>query len=206
MADVLNGASAREENERNKLQETAISAASGALSATTIRAAGIALDRITKRDAGNIMTEPARDLLALRSDKKLQDALAEDVRISEGLAATLLIDSLWLGFLIGTKRADKLPIIVDLNEQDRKDMRQYPVLGYTPEEIAFDLAYQLRRDAERALTLPLTSSGHERQVPTDLGIVSAAHAQRVGAAVGEAHAAGVSAAVRAIGAALIGAG
>lgn len=202
--DVLNGAGIREEAERITLRETAIAVSSGALGATTIRAAQIALDRLTQRDTGNLLTEPARDVLALRSDPGLSEALAKDVRVAEALALQLITDSLWLGFVAGTKRADKLPIIVDLTEQDRIDMRAYPVVGYTPAEIAFDLAYQLRRDADRALTLPLTSSGHERQVPSTLGDVGYRHAQRVGSAVDEAHAAGVSAAVRAIGAALIG--
>jgi hypothetical protein len=205
VSDPLKGAPEREEAERKKLQEVASVAAAGALGATTIRAAEIALDRITQRDGGNPVTEPARDVLAIRSDSELNKTLAEDLRVAEALAVRLIVDALWLGFVAGTKRAKGLPIVVDLDDSDRAQMRTYPVVGYTPDEIAADLAYQLRRDAERALTLPLTSAGHEREVPATLGDVSYRHAQRVGLAVAEAHASGVSAAVRAIGAVLIGA-
>jgi len=206
MADVLNGAAGREAEERERLVATARLAARGAISAETIAAAQEALAAVQAPDGKPAKTEPARDLAALRGDPVLRNRLDQDVTLAGALALRLIADALWLGYRIGALgRSAGLPLEVELDDSDRRDLVGYPVNGYTAAEIAGDLAYLLRREADRALALPLTGPIDPKAIPPVLGQVSLAHVERVARAVDEAHAAGVGAAVRAIGAALTGA-
>lgn len=206
MGDALNGAAGREASEERRLAETARMAARGALSGTTVAAAQAALAAVQGADGGSAIAEPARDLRRLRSSGPLIQALGADLRLAHAAAEIFLADALWMGYRTGAAgRSAGLPVRVDLTDQDRAELADYPVHGFTTAEIAGELIRQLGRDVDRALAMPLTGTIDPAAIPGALQAVAEAHAGRLAGAVGEAHAVGVGAAVRALGRALAGA-
>lgn len=210
MADVTGGAAQREEAERQRLSDTAADVSRAALSDTLLVAAQAAI-RAVQRDSGKgAIGEPAADLRRLRTDPTLMLALRRDMATARQSAALLCADALWTGYrtgLDGRARAmstSRLQIVASADEADREELVDYPVLGFTTAEIAESLTGALREGVDRALAAPLTGTIDPAAIPAALSAVAEAHAQRVAGAVGECYQAGIQAAVRALGAALVG--
>lgn len=211
MVDALGGFAKAEEQERQKLGETATSVSASALSKTTVAAAQEVIKLIQPDRGRGVVGEPAADLRQLRTSPRILSPLGHDLDIAQGQSRMLIADALWIGFRSSAQHraetigSDKLKITVDLTPQDRADLNGYPILGLTAFEWAESLRRQLEESVNRALAIPLTTGFDLSGIPLALGEASNAHAQRVGGAVQEAHAAGCQAALRAISAALTGA-
>lgn len=210
MADILKGQGAVEQAEADKLTATATAIGAGALSRTTLAAASEAI-RAVQADLGRgVTSEIVADLRALRTNPALQAALAADLRVALASARLLIEDALWLGFRTAAISRSKLTetgrlkLTVDLTEADRAELRDYPILGHTPAEVAASLIDRLSFEVGGALALPLTGRIDPATIPAAIGGVSVAHGERLGAAVSEGYFAGIQAASKALGAALVG--
>lgn len=211
MGDALGGFGPAEEAERKRLAETAATVSASCLSLTTVAAASAVIRAVQPDLKRGVLGEPVADLRQVRTDSRLMAALRRDLDVSEGQARILIGDALWVGYrTAATNRAksitgDGLTITVDLTEEDRADLVGYPILGLTAGEWAQSLRRQLEEAINRALAIPLTAGIDPATIPPALADVAYAHSQRVAGGVEEAHAAGCQAALRAVGAALIGA-
>ena len=211
MVDALGGFGPSEEAERGRLADTASIVSATCLSQTTVAAASAIIRIVQPDQKRGALGEPAADLRQIRTDPRLMVTLRRDLDVAEGQVRFLIADALWIGFRTGaTNRAktmgvDGLKINVDLTEEDRADLVGYPILGLTSSEWAQSLRRQLEEAVNRALAIPLTAGIDPATIPPALAEVAHSHATRVAGAVEEAHAAGCQAALRAIGAALVGA-
>lgn len=210
MVDALKGQGQREQDEAKGLQSTAEQVGSHALSATTLAAAQAAIRAVQANTSGQATGEAIADLRKIRTDAKLMAALADDLRIADLATFILLTDAVWLGYkaavagraaLMGGKL---LEIIFEPTDADRELLRSMPILGHTPREVATSLMQRLSYELEGALAMPLTGTIDAELVPAQVASVGQAHGQRLSGAVGEAYFAGVQAAVRDLGAALVG--
>lgn len=210
MADALKGQGQREQDQAKGLQATALQVGSSALSATTLAAAQIAIRAVQAKEEATASAEAIADLRKIRVDAKLIAALAEDLRIAGLAALVFLTDAIWIGYRTAlTARAEQmqnenLTIDVQLTDADREALREFPALGHTPREIATSLIQKLQYDVDGALALPLSGTIDAETIPASIADVSRQHGQRLAGAVGEAYFAGVAAAVRDLGAALVG--
>lgn len=211
MVDALGGFGPAEEAERKRLAATAAIVSASCLSLTTVAAASAVIRAIQPDQRRGVIGEPVADLKQIRTDQRLLVALRRDMDVSEGQARILIGDALWVGFRTAAKNraetinGDGLTITVDLTEEDRADLDGYPILGLTASEWAQSLRRQLEEAINRALAIPLTAGIDPATIPPALAEVANAHSLRVAGGVEEAHAAGCQAALRAVGAALIGA-
>lgn len=211
MVDALGGFGPAEEAERKRLAETAAMVSASCLSQTTVAAASAIIRVVQPNGKRGIIGEPVADLRQVRTDSRLMVALRRDLDVAEGQARILIGDALWVGFRTAANNraksmnGDGLLITVDLTPEDRADLTGYPIIGLTAAEWAQSLRRQLEEAVNRALALPLTSGIDPATIPPALAEVANAHSLRVAGGVDEAHAAGCQAALRAVGAALIGA-
>lgn len=195
-----------EAEQAKKLADLARQVSLSALSDTTIAASTVLLARVSAKDGGSALGEPSRDLVQIRTDPALMQALSKDLVRAQNTTLILVRDALWDGYKTASvTRVKGLPIVVDLTEQDRADLAGYPIAGFNAREVAEELAHLLKRGVDSALAIPLTSPTLPQTIPVALGAEETAHADRVARAVDEAFATGVGAAVRAIGQTMVGA-
>jgi hypothetical protein len=206
VGDPLGSAPQSEAAEADRIAATAVAVASGAISTTTMVVARLAVRSVQDNAGKGALGEPAADLRRLRSSADLMQALSRDLALAQAQAGLLLQDALWMGYRAGLDgRSAGLPVVAEATEEDRAELVSYPVLGHTTAEVAASLVDRLRYEVDGALAQPLTGTIDPAAIPPALAVVGAAHGQRVGDAVRESFHAGVQAAVRAIGAALVGA-
>ena len=190
--DSLDARKRREDEESQRLGLHADAAGRAALSKTTIAAATKIITAIQPNKGRGAIAEPAEDLADIRGDSMLRLTLRRDCDLAEQTAFIFIRDAILLGYrteaeltlLAGGK------VTVTLTETDRRELAGYPVLGLTAGEIAADLAWKLRVEANRALGQSVTAQSDPTKVPSALGAVAAAHGGRLGVAVTEAYYAG----------------
>ncbi len=210
MGDALQGAGAKEAAEERRLEDHALAASRSVISATTATIATLIIAKLKANDGRGTIGEPAADLRALRSNGQLITALQKDMRLGQSQANLFLSDALFVGYSHGLENrtkpleSDQLKFTISITDQDRKDLADYPILGFTAQETAGLLMRRLEEDINRILAAPLTAELEPATVPQNLAVAAESHAQRVASSVGEAYAAGVQAAVREIKRVLIG--
>lgn len=196
---------AQEEAERQRLALAERLAARGDLSQTAIAAAQRAVAAVAARDGGSLLGEPGRDLRRLRTDPALMRALTDDLAAARQRVSAALMDAMLAGFAIaGRLRTDGLPLTVTVTDQDRIDLQDYPIQGFTVYEWTADLSRSLLDDVNKALAMPLSTTIDAATIPAELGRAVDLYGGRTASVLEQAHLAGVAAAVRAIGAALTG--
>lgn len=206
MADALHGAGEREEADRQRLADEEREAASRDLAKTTVAAAQAAVAKVQRKDGGSLLGEPARDLMAIRTDPRFAQALRADLGHVQGRMEESLQRALWAGFVIACQtRSEGLPVTADPDESDRASLVGMPIGGLSAAELAAEIADALERAVLRSMAAPISGT----EGPVDVGTLIAqavnAHAERCASAVIQAHLTGVSACVRSIGSALVGA-
>ena len=177
------------------------------MSQATIAASQAIIGAIAARDGGSALGEPGRDLRRIRQDPKVQQAVAADVALCRADALRLILGAVIAGYTIGGQtRAVPLGLKATVTDQDRAELADLPVQGFTVPEWAADVARALGDGIQQALALPLSTTVDPRSIPSELGRVADASAGRLASAVEQAHLAGVAAAVRGVGLALTGKG
>jgi hypothetical protein len=203
----LSEAIAKEEEARQRLIEEARAVGRGHVSQATIAASQAIIGAIAGADGGSALGEPGRDLRRIRQDPKVQQAVAADVAICQADSARLILGAVVAGYAIGGQtRAVPLGLEATVTDQDRAELAEIPVQGFTVAEWATDVARALGDGIQQALALPLSTTVDPRSIPAELGRVADASAGRLASAVEQAHLAGVAAAVRGVGLALTGKG
>ena len=128
-------------------------------------------------------------------DQRFAGPFLFDLRTAQEQARKLITTALLFGYksqVEGTPlNGAKLIFIMDA--QTKAALDGYPILGETAAEHAAAIAEALRRDAMRAVGMPLTGQADFHLVASALGIAGQAHADRVAAGVAEAYFAGVQA-------------
>lgn len=207
MADALGGAGKVEEDRRAKLAEAERQEALRDLAATTLAAASAAVRKLQAKDGGSLLGEPARDLLAIRTDPKFSKAFRADLGRALGRIESALQTALWDGFTTAAETRTKgLPVWVDLDPSDRAALAGLPIGGLTAGETAQEIVDTLERAVLRSLAAPLADTDSPADVGTLLSQALEAHAQRSSQAIEQAHMVGVSAFMRALAAVLTGGG
>lgn len=206
-AEALSALKRKQAAESERLSAHAEALASRAISNTTIAASTAIIRQVMPDKGRGAIAEPTADLRDIRTDHKLQSAVANDIRIARSSAELLLSGALLLGYRSQVE-GTYLPggtLTLTMTDQDRADLLGYPILGETSAEHAAAIADQLKRDINRALGMPLTGQTDPTKIPAALGAVADQHAKRVSGGVVEAYYAGTQAGVIAAASALVGA-
>ncbi len=206
MTEALDALRAAEETEAAGLAERAAEIGAAAIQATTLVSAQLAVEAVQANAGRGNLGEPAADLRALRTDARLLLQLAGDLARAQASAEAILLDALRRGYetdLRGRAQATEddataLTIAVTIDEQELRDLVDYPILGHTAPETAKHLAARLRFDLDGALAAPLTGKIDPAAIPASLGEVSRRHGERLGAACREAYFAGAQAGTEAL--------
>ncbi len=157
--------------------------------------------------------DPAAAMRRLRTDEALLQAIDQLARRARRQVGSALVASILAGFeqdadLRGqalSAQAPALAVTVTLSDDERSDLAAWPIQGHSAAEVADHLVLQLRYAIDGAVAVPLSGTADPTGIPAALSAVAAAHGGRVESAVREAYFAGVQAATRALGAALVGA-
>ena len=202
--DNLDARKRREDEESQRLGVQAQASGYTALSRTTIAAATQIIAAVQPNQGRGAIAEPSEDLATLRASGMLRLTLRRDCELAEQSAFIFIRDALILGYRTEAELTSigGGTITVTLTDEDRRELAGYPVLGLSPSEMAYDLAYKLRLEANRALGQSITAQADPTKIPSALGAVSAAHGARLGLAVTEAYYAGTQAASIALGQAI----
>ncbi len=201
-----------EESEAAGYAERALEIAGAVLRASTLAAGKLAIEAVQANAGRGRLAEPAADLRALRTDSRLLMALGGDLARAEATAVALLLESLRRGYETDARgrakatedEATGLTIVVDISDQDRRDLVGYPILGHSSIETAKHLVARLRYDLDGALAAPLTGVIDPSAIPASLGEVGRRHGERLATACREAYFAGTQAATEALTEALTG--
>lgn len=209
MADGHAALAQREKARGDELATAAAQRAAGAITATLATAARLAVEAVQADQGRGTIGEAAADLREIRTNPKLLGAREHDLASAEAQAAGLLIGALANGFADDAHgraelMAPKLVVTVKLTATDAADLRDYPIQGRTPAEMARRLRQMLGDAIDEILARPLTGAIDPATIPAALGDAARLHSERVANAVAEAYAAGVQAATAAIGRALVG--
>ena len=192
----------------DKLADTARAASAHALSDSAVAIATEVVKSLSQKNTPELV---ASSLQGLRHNTAIFSAISKDVELAKSQARLFISDALWLGYSTSAKehaRAmsnDSVVVSASLTQEDRQALVVgYPILGHSIPEIVDQLAYKLRFDIDAALAMPLTGNADPAQIPVAIKAISQEHAGRVAGAVDAAYFAGVQAAVREIGRALVG--
>ena len=183
--DSLDARKRREDEESQRLGVQAQASGYTALSRTTIAAATQIIAAVQPNQGRGAIAEPSEDLATLRASGMLRLTLRRDCELAEQSAFIFIRDALILGYRTEAELTSigGGTITVTLTDEDRRELAGYPVLGLSPSEMAYDLAYKLRLEANRALGQSITAQADPTKIPSALGAVSAAHGARLGLAV-----------------------
>ena len=175
-------------------------AAQGAISRATLKTASVALDLVSANLGRGSIGEPAEDLRALRSNPALNRTLNEDLQLERDRLLAEVVEWIANGWEVEAHgqaeilRNQHLEVTIELDDNDRAELRLFPVQGYSSDEIVDNLVYTLRRDFLGALGRGIAQAQTPGGVMVPLAQVSSDHADRVGRAAGECFLAGTQAA------------
>lgn len=176
-----------------------------AITAKTFAAAAKALRKVSAKDGGSALGEPARDLARLRADPDLAISLSRDLTAARAGALAAIRSALWAGFQReAAAQAEAIGAEYEPDDADRKDAAGLPIAGQTPEDLADAIVARLRTDAWAAIAGPLTGTQDAVDVIAALGACNDRHEKRVEEAAAEADAVGAGAAMRELARALTG--
>ncbi len=200
----------RERERADQLAQGAAMSARGMISATLVEAGRLAVEAVRADQGRGEIAEAAYDLRELRTDPTLLRARARDLMAAERHAALAILDAIAAGFSMDAREraalteTDQLAIAVTITAADLAHLKDYPIQGRTPLELAKRLRQMLGDAIDETLARPLTGAIAPAAIPPALGEAGRLHGERVGNAVAEAFFAGVQAATRALGRALVG--
>ncbi len=212
MSKIYQDLAKREKLIADHMAEAARLQCSSALSASLAKVAESLVRILLKDDGRGRISEPAQDLLALRTNAALQQAKAMDLYHAEQLVKKLLLEALRYGYEYdATERAklivaesDGLQITVDLSEQELADIHSFPISGMTAEEWAKRSVMLLSNALDQALARPLTGAIDPAVIPGAISDASKTHANGVASLTAEAFFAGGRAAMLSLREALAG--
>jgi hypothetical protein len=177
------------------LRDKAAKLAASDISKTTATAATAILRQTLKNDGKGGLGEPAQDLLAVRNDPKLTQALVGDLRIAKAQAEMLIVGALATAYrdqVEGTP-IKGITLTVEFDTETKKILANYPILGESAGEHSDALIDKLRREIYRLITVPGFTDVGAEEIIARLAKVADDHAQRLGAIVEEAYYAGAQA-------------
>lgn len=177
------------------LRDKAIELSSNDISKTTATAATAILRQTLKNDGRGGLGEPSQDLLAVRNDPKLTQALVNDLRIAKAQAEMLILGALATAYrdqVEGTP-IKGITLTVEFDAETKKILANYPILGENAAEHAAALADKLRREIYKLITVPGFTDVGAEEIIARLTKVGEDHAQRLGSIVEEAYYAGAQA-------------
>jgi hypothetical protein len=178
-----------------QLRDRAVELSVSDISKTTATAATAILRQTLKNEGRGGLGEPAQDLLAVRNDPKLNQALVNDLRIAREQAKLLIIGALATAYrdqVEGTP-INGITLSVEFDSETKKALSNYPILGESAEEHAIALVDKLRREIYKLITVPGFADVNAEDIIARLSKMSTDHAQRLGSIVEEAYYAGAQA-------------
>lgn len=211
MVDLRDDLRQREDTAIDRLVADAKRVAMGAISATMLAASKKALAIATKvRSADDIMTS-AEELKTLRADPGVHSALADDLAAFGEYLAEMIPQWLADGWIMQAEgqaaiieaEGQHIQVHVELTDDDRAELSDFSMMGYTAKEIRVWLVNVLRHDIEGALGMCLNTTGADA-ILGQFGQAQQQNATRVATQCRQCFLAGCGAARDAIARALIG--
>ncbi len=164
---------------------------------TTLLMAKAAQDVLQDSGLG-ALGEAAADLGVIRSDKSLLQSVAEDVEGSKAAVLELLYsvmeDALTSEMAWQTTQIKGLKF--ELTDQDRKDMKSYPIQGHTINELVEFMHNSVVYEVSGIVAAPLTGDVGVRTIGPAVDSLCQRFAERVATAVQEVYLSGAQMAVR----------
>ncbi len=210
MSDSYAALAAKEKAESEALGATAAEAGSHCISKTLATASAVAIKAVQRNGGRGAIGEPAADLRQIRADPSVIEAKEGDVARAQAAALRFILSAIENGYQYDAKErgaileseSTGLRITSTLTDDDRKQLKSFPIVGMTAGEWSARLGRSLADAIDETLAKPLTGSIDPAQIPAALGAVGDAHGARLGSIVTEAYHAGVSAASKALGMAM----
>lgn len=197
MAD-LSGHKAAQAADANALAANANKVGRRALSSSTLLIAQHVLDQAMRDSGKPPLNETAADMLAVRSDPKLRQALEEDLELSRDAVLDLVLQAMEDGLDTEmTWQASQFKGMTwTMTTSDTVTLNGYPIQGHMPYELVAYMHSQLGYEVAGLISAPLDGSTSAGSLSAQLEALLTKFGERVGGAVSEAYFAGVQLGVR----------
>jgi hypothetical protein len=206
MSDAYRALAKREKQQAENLAVRAHAVGKSALSASLVMVSQRLVKILMKDEGRGRISEPAADLVALRTDPMFLQVKQADLSLAESLAKKTLLAALREGYEYDARERAKviesesvgLSINVELTEQELADLENFPVSGLTCAEWALRCRRLLSDAVDQALSKPLTGAISPAAIPGLLSAAATTHANGLSSLTKEAYFAGGKAAMLAL--------
>jgi hypothetical protein len=144
--------------------------------------------------------EAASDIRALRKDSRFNQALTQDLAISQEIITDAMLDALAAGYVseMDFQVTQITGLTYKLTDNDALDMHDYPIQGHTCAEISEFMHQSLRYEIEGLLASPLVGDFQISTLPDFIGAAMTRFGDKCANAIDEAYFAGIQMALRGV--------